>query len=134
MKTNQELHKLHLNEWTQRFADQKASGLTVKQWCEEHDFSIHTYNYWKRVLKEEERVRNQEIPDIVPLALAEPVCGAFPISQAPSSCSQPMLLTSSTSNTSQVTAVLTINDITIEVPSDISENFLCTLIKAVRHA
>lgn len=36
MKTNQKLHQLHLNDWTQRFADQKASGLTFKQWCEDN--------------------------------------------------------------------------------------------------
>ena len=52
------------------FADQKASGLTVRQWCEQNHLSFHTYNYWKHLLKEE--VVDQVLPDIVPLSL--PVC------------------------------------------------------------
>ena len=34
MNARQKLHQIHLQEWTVRFADQKASGLTVRQWCE----------------------------------------------------------------------------------------------------
>ncbi|WP_442969665.1 IS66 family insertion sequence element accessory protein TnpA [Roseburia sp. TF10-5] len=33
-----------MNEWTTRFSDQKASGLTVKEWCNQNNLSIHTYN------------------------------------------------------------------------------------------
>ena len=53
MNAKQELHQAHLQEGATRFADQKASGLTVKQWCEQNLFYIHTYNYWKHLLKEE---------------------------------------------------------------------------------
>ena len=31
MNAKQKLHQIHLQEWTVRFADQKASGLTVRQ-------------------------------------------------------------------------------------------------------
>lgn len=40
MNTKQKLHQLHLNEWASRFADQKASGLTVRQWCDQSHYSI----------------------------------------------------------------------------------------------
>lgn len=63
----QKLHQIHLQEWTVRFADQKASGLTVRQWCEQNNLSFHTYNYWKHLLKEE--VVEQVLPDIVPLTV-----------------------------------------------------------------
>lgn len=53
MNTRQKLHQLRMNEWATRFSDQKASGLTVKEWCGQNDLSIHTYNYWKHALKEE---------------------------------------------------------------------------------
>lgn len=43
MTSKEKIHQLHLSEWTARFADQKASGLTVKQWCEQNGFTIHTY-------------------------------------------------------------------------------------------
>ena len=64
MNARQKLHQIHLQEWTVRFAEQKASGLTVRQWCEQNNLSFHTYNYWKHLLKEE--VVEQALPDIVP--------------------------------------------------------------------
>ena len=67
MNAKQKLHQVHLQEWAIRFADQKASGLTVRQWCEQNKLSFHTYNYWKHLLKEE--VVDQSLPDIVPLSL-----------------------------------------------------------------
>ena len=42
MNARQKLHQIHLQEWTVRFADQKASGLTVRQWCEQNNLSFHT--------------------------------------------------------------------------------------------
>ncbi|RGI07510.1 IS66 family insertion sequence element accessory protein TnpA [Roseburia sp. TF10-5] len=67
MNAKQKLHQLRLNEWSSRFSDQKASGLTVKQWCDQNNLSIHTYNYWKHLLKEE--LASQVLPDIVPVSL-----------------------------------------------------------------
>ena len=67
MNARQKLHQIHLQEWTVRFADQKASGLTVRQGCEQNNLSFHTYNYWKHLLKEE--VVDQALPDIVPLSV-----------------------------------------------------------------
>ena len=37
MNTRQKLHQLRMNEWATRFSDQKASGLTVKEWCDQND-------------------------------------------------------------------------------------------------
>ena len=67
MNAEQKLHQVHLQEWAIRFADQKASGLTVRQWCEQNSLTFHTYNYWKHLLKEE--VVSQALPDIVPLSI-----------------------------------------------------------------
>ena len=64
MNAKQKLHQLHLQEWAGRFAEQKASRLTVRQWCEQNSLSFHTYNYWKHLFKEE--VVDQALPDIVP--------------------------------------------------------------------
>lgn len=71
MNTKEKLHQLHLNEWAARFSEQKASDLTVRQWCDQNNFSIHTYNHWKHLLKEE--LASQVLPDIVPLSIPEPV-------------------------------------------------------------
>ena len=131
MNTRQKLHQIHLNEWTSRFADQKASGLTVRQWCEQNNYSVHSYNYWKHILKEE--LASQMLPDIVPLTAPQAV--SLHESMAPAAsmadCSSVSCLTNRSIRTN--TATLTVNDISIQVQSDIPEDFLRTLIKAVRY-
>ena len=127
MNARQKLHQLHLQEWTARFAEQKASGLTVRQWCDQNNYSIHTYNYWKHILKEQ--VADQLLPDIVPLSLPE----ALP-SFSDNSVPVHTDLTNRTIRANCSTVKLTVNDIVIEVSIDTPENFLCRLIKAVRYA
>ncbi len=45
------LHQARLNEWASRCADQKASGLSVTDWCEQNNLSKHKFFYWKQLLK-----------------------------------------------------------------------------------
>ena len=40
-----------LDIWKERFIAQKASGLTVLQWCEENNITRHTYYYWYKQIK-----------------------------------------------------------------------------------
>jgi hypothetical protein len=128
MSAKQKLHQIRLNEWTSRFADQKASGLSVRQWCEQNQVSIHTYNYWKHALKEE--LVDQMLPDIVPVALPVPVSANLP-----SPAESPCLVHSDRSICSNCTTVkLTINGLSIEMDSAVPEAFLHALIKAVRYA
>lgn len=61
---------MHLYEWTSRFSSHNASDLTVRQWCEKN-YSVHSYNYWKYILKEE--LAGQMLPDIVPLTAPQAV-------------------------------------------------------------
>ena len=68
MNAKQKRHQVRLQEWAGRFAEQKTSGLTVRQWCEVNHFSFHTYNYWKHLLKEE--VVDQVLPYIVPIPVS----------------------------------------------------------------
>ena len=126
MNARTKIHQLHLNEWITRFSEQKASGLTVKQWCEQNHLSVHAYNYWKHLVKE--YLSRRVLPDIVPLA--------FPNSQSTPYLqdSNTPVFTNCTIRAIRTTATITINGITITVDSGISEDFLHTLIKAVRHA
>lgn len=123
MNTRQKLHQLRMNEWATRFSDQKVSGLTVKEWCDQNDLSIHTYNYWKHALKEE--LASQVLPDIVPIMIPESSASLAPIE------SNDSILTNCAIRS---TAKLTYNNLSIEFDSDISEAFLTAIIKAVRHA
>lgn len=53
MNAKQKFHQAKLNQWIGLFKEQADSGPAVRQWCEENNYSIHTYNYWKHILKEE---------------------------------------------------------------------------------
>ena len=130
MNAKQKLHQVHLQEWAIRFADQKASGLTVRQWCEQNKLSFHTYNYWKHLLKEE--VVDQSLPDIVPLSL--PVFSGSDSSSGTTAPAFPSIhaIRSIRSNNSNVKML--INGVSIEIDTAISEEFLGKLIKAVCHA
>jgi hypothetical protein len=71
MNAKQKLHQAHLTEWAARVSEQKASGLTIRQWCEQNNISIHKYNYWKHQLKEQ--VVDQMLPEIVQLSIPAPL-------------------------------------------------------------
>ena len=127
MNAKQKLHQVHLQEWAIRFADQKASGLTVRQWCEQNNLSFHTYNYWKHLLKEE--VVDQALPDIVPLSL--PV---FSGSDSSSGTTAPAFPSIRAIRSIRSNVKMLINGVSIEKDTAVSEEFLGKLIKAVCHA
>ena len=120
-----------LQEWSARFADQKASGLTVRQWCEQNNLSFHKYNYWKHLLKEE--VTDQLLPDIAPLF---PPVNTPSLTGVPASSDHPVQQFSAncTNRANRTMISFTANGISFEFSDDIPESFLCSLMKAVRHA
>ena len=57
---------VRMNEWMSQIQAQKASGMTIQQWCEENGVNIKTYYYRLR------KVREQCVdvaPAIVPLSV-----------------------------------------------------------------
>ena len=130
MNAKQKLHQVHLQEWTVRFADQKASGLTVRQWCEQNNLSFHTYNYWKHLLKEE--VVEQVLPDIVPLTVPALSDSDSSLETAAPEIRSIRANRAIRSNVSNIK--LRINDVSIEIDASVSEEFLTKLIRAVCHA
>lgn len=130
MNARQKLHQVHLQEWTIRFADQKASGLTVRQWCEQNNLSFHTYNYWKHLLKEE--VVDQALPDIVPLSL--PVLSDSDSSLGTTSPAFSSIRADRSIRSNNSNVKMLINGVSIEIDTSVSEEFLGKLIKAVCHA
>ena len=67
MSTRSIINQAKLREWTSRFAYQKASSLTIADWCQQNGISRHSCFYWKRKLKDE--VVSQALPEIVPLSI-----------------------------------------------------------------
>lgn len=130
MNTKQKLHQVHLQEWAIRFADQKASGLTVRQCCEQNSLSFHTYNYWKHLLKEE--VVDQSLPDIVPLSL--PVLSGSYSSSGTTAPAFPSIRANRSIRSNNSNVKMLINGVSIEIDTAVSEEFLSKLVKAVCHA
>ena len=126
MNAHEKIHQALLQEWTVRIANQTASGLTIREWCMQNNLSIHKYNYWKHIIKE--NVTDHMLPDIVPVSIPD----AFPnqsreLDESRNSRNTPP------SSIACNTISITINDISIEIASsDIS--LLPDIIKAVRYA
>ena len=73
---------MNLHQWAQDMAEQKASGLKRKQWCESKGIQLSTYDYrYKRVrnvLEEKLQERQDGIHAIVP-AEGQPVPASEPV-------------------------------------------------------
>ena len=138
MNAKQKLHQAQLTEWATRFAAQKASGLTVRQWCDQNHLSIHKYNYWKHQLKEE--VVEQVMPDIVPLPVTAPLpTPESAVPQTVPSKSDPDNRVFRTNrairaNYTNPNVKLCVDGVSLEFDPSISEDFLRILIRAVHYA
>ena len=111
MNYKQKLHQIKLEQWANRFRQQASSGLTVKEWCAENNFTIYTYNYWKHLLKQEYvDSALSENHEIVPLTMDYSVPVDTQLIQASS-----MHL-----HESRNTISITINDIVIHASSTVS--------------
>lgn len=133
MKSKELVRQAFPNEWSSRFADQKTSGLTIREWCEQNNLSFHKCNYWKHQLKEE--FLSQTVPDIVPLLLpisSNPIpvqCGSLTIHDSDdlAICANRAIRT----NLNEKTSInLSVNGISVYVP----ENHLSAFVKALFHA
>ena len=138
MNAKQKLHQAKLTEWAARFSDHKASGLTVRQWCEQNQISIHKYNYWKHLLKEE--VVGSMLPDIVPLSIPTSLQAPEPNTSPVAVSEQFQTVRANRANrtireTYPATNVrLCVDGVSLEFEPSISEDFLRTLIRAVHYA
>ena len=130
MNTRQKLHQARLQEWAIRFTEQKTSGLTVRLWCEQNNLSIHAYNYWKHLLKEE--VLGQALPDIVPVTI--PIISSSGTSIETTESAIRANRTNCTIRTNVSDVAMQINGVTINIDASVPETFLCKLVKAVCHA
>ena len=136
MTAKQKLRQANLQRWAELFADQKASGLTIRQWCEQNDCSFHKFNYWKHELKEQ--MTDQLVPDLVRLPINSPSSVPLAVPSGLSCCSDPTVRTNRairTDLTIPSSAIrISLRDVTIELPPSVSEDSLRSIIRAVRYA
>lgn len=133
MNTKQQLHQTQLQQWAVRFQQQTNSGLTIKDWCAENNLSIHTYNYWKHLLKQE--YVQSVLPDIVPL-LPSPNYQSSASSNPPDSHAiTPSHVSRESRELYDSNSIhITIGDIRIDVGPSVSEEHLMRILKVVRYA
>ena len=134
MNTKDKIHQTMLNDWAVKISNQKSSGLTVREWCVQNNVTLHKYNYWKHLLKEE--YVSQALPDIESVPLS--AIYTSPQSPAVINASQDVSTRHDRANCTNRTICtmvnLVINDVSISIESSVPEDFLRTLIKAVRYA
>lgn len=51
MKIPEAKRAMLLEQWSAIVEEQKASGLKVKPWCEEHGIKDHQFYYWQRLVR-----------------------------------------------------------------------------------
>lgn len=127
MNARQQLHQAMLQKWALLFSEQKASGLSVRQWCEQNNCSIYKYNYWKHLLKEE--VADRLLPDIAPLYTNDQIPASVPSGSFSPDDSNP----TAPFRANRAIVSFTANGISFEFDSPVPESFLYSLMKAVRH-
>ncbi len=58
MSSKSIIDQAKLANWASLFSDQKASGLSVTEWCLQNSISKNKFFYWKRKLKDIPRRKN----------------------------------------------------------------------------
>ncbi len=137
MNAKQKLHQLKLQQWADICKQQISSGLSVKDWCLENNISIHTYYYWKHLLKQE--YLDSVLPDIAPLSDCQSGANAIsPVITDPATASHPTLEHNSNNLCNSLDSgnsiSIYIGDILIHIGESVSEELLFWVLKAVRHA
>lgn len=135
MTAKQKIHQAHLADWASKISNQQASGLTVRDWCRQNNLSLHKYNYWKHLLKEE--YVDSTFPEIAPVSLSSVSCNNH--DPSPSQISDVSIpyrenCTNRAIRANCTMCNLTINGLSLSIDESVSEEFLTTLIKAVRYA
>ena len=121
---DQSTHDVRRASWLKTITEcqQRPANVSVKQWLADNGVKEKAYFYWLRKFRREAFERMQ-----LPVATSpgEVAFAEFPI-PAPTP-----VRTAAGNNT---VAVISANDITIEISNSISEPLLCMLLREVAHA
>ena len=129
MNTKQKIHQAKMAKWAVLIKEQSDSGLTIRQWCAEKGYTLHAYNYWKHLLKEE-AIKSLSLPEIVPIQQPESVELSLPVSHHSTESDIP-----DSRKSCLPTSPLSVSfgDIQINIGPSASDDAVASIIKAVRH-
>ena len=70
-------------KWSRLISEQKNSGLTIRDFCRQHDLSWHAYYYWLKKIREQivselpsGSAEQQPVYDKLPASMPEPTRAA----------------------------------------------------------
>ncbi|MBO5031243.1 MAG: hypothetical protein J6K58_11540 [Lachnospiraceae bacterium] len=130
MNTKQKLHQIKLQHWADLFREKDSSGLPAREWCAEKSISIHAYNYWKHQLKREYLESSlSDQHDIIPLTTP---ASDLPVPENPAAL--PLSCQSRDSREMYHSISISTGDVLIQASSNVSDEYLLRILKAVRHA
>ena len=129
MNTKQKIHQAKLAKWAVLIKDQSDSGLTVRQWCAEKGYTLHAYNYWKHLLKEE-ALKSISLPEIVQLQQSDQGKPELPVTNF---SPEPDIPDSRKSCPVSSSLSVSLGDIQINIGPSASDDAIASIIKAVRH-
>ena len=123
--------ELRHREWAEQIQECQSSGMTVTAWCKEKGISQHTY-YSRLNVVRKEMLKRAELPlqQIVPLSVSQSVtCTTATMkTQCIASGAEP-----EKAELAFAQKVIVRKDgIEVEMPPDISEEFLLTLLRGLK--
>ena len=133
MNVNQTMHQANLSKWTALFHEQRQSGLTIKDWCSQNNVSVYAFFYWKRIAKE------TYVQSILPGSVPQPQSGQFSCLPDTALVSEKHELYNLSNLHDQqpqpAPAPMTISfdNIQITFDTDVSDDRIFQILKAVRH-
>ena len=113
--------ELRHREWAEEIAECQSSGMTIREWCRMKGISCNTYYRRLRAVRTELLEQTEQtMQQIVPLSTS----AALQRSEPNSVQSQPMPVCEK--------VMIRKNGIEIELPQDVSEQMLLTLLRGLR--
>lgn len=129
MATNREEKKeVRHREWAKQIAECQSSGMKIKEWCLKKGISYNTYYRRLRVVRMDTLDRAEHgIQQIVPLSVAEENYGTASIAAPQIDSNVPCHTVRESEK-----VVMRKDGIEIELPQNVSENTLLTLLRGLR--
>lgn len=123
--------ELRHREWAEQIQECQSSGMTVTAWCKEKGISQHTY-YSRLNVVRKELLKRAELPlqQIVPLSVSQSVTCTTAAVQT--RCITVGAEVKKTERAGPQKVIVRKDGIEVEMPTDISEGLLLTLLRGLK--
>ena len=128
---DREVHEIRLAQWKKIIQDANTSGMSKKEWCAAHGYSMKQFYYWQRNVRKSmiEEARNKGELQLSGFAELKAPCQETTYNER-----NVFLETGNGSMALQPEMVLMTADCRILIGSHITEKTLATVLKVIRNA